>query len=103
MGATIYAERIDNILTSLFNARYSILQANRSSLDRYLECVWLQATELTQALCRVNLPKSIAARFQPFLEEEEERLRGNLQGVEYMIDDPDTLSLVTGGGKIEKV
>ena len=42
-------------------------------------------------------------RFRSYVETEEERLRDGLETVKYAIDGMDTLSLITGQGRIEKV
>jgi hypothetical protein len=42
-------------------------------------------------------------RFKSYLEAEEARLSTNLKAVDYVIDGTDTLTLITGVGRIEKV
>lgn len=45
----------------------------------------------------------IQAKFQSYIDEEEARLAANLDAVDYDIDAADTLVLVTGPDRIEKV
>jgi hypothetical protein len=42
-------------------------------------------------------------RFKSYLEAEETRLSTSLKAVNYNIDGTDTLTLITGAGRIEKV
>jgi hypothetical protein len=42
-------------------------------------------------------------RFKSYLEAEEARLGNNLRAVDYVIDGIDTLPLIAGVGRIEKV
>jgi hypothetical protein len=47
--------------------------------------------------------ESLQSKFQNFVDAEEARLAANLDAVDYDIDAADTLVLVTGQGRIEKV
>lgn len=46
---------------------------------------------------------ALQEKFRSFVEDEEARLERNLDAVDYDIDAADTLVLVTGEGRIEKV
>jgi hypothetical protein len=51
--------------------------------------------------CFVN--EGLQEKFNSYVEAEEARLRGNLEAVDYDLDAANTLSLVTGDGRIERV
>jgi hypothetical protein len=47
--------------------------------------------------------EALQEKFSSYVEAEEERLRGNLEAVDYDLDAANTLTLVTGQGRIERV
>ncbi|KAK7062151.1 hypothetical protein R3P38DRAFT_2495366 [Favolaschia claudopus] len=99
---TQYAGKIRELLAKMFSLRFHVLQANQVSVDKYLDTIYEGVTTLHSALnpCYVNL--SLQERFKSYVEAEEARLRGNLEAVSFDIDATNTLSLVTGPGRIER-
>lgn len=79
-----------------------ILGMNRLAVDSYLTETWGPSLTLTGGVEWHGDPQ-LLARFQVYLDHEEERLRSNLEHVKYHIDASDTLSLVLGPRKLEKV
>ena len=76
---------------------------NRHAVNGYLLQIYEPVTTLQ---CSVNACPSndaLRARFKIYVDSEEERLTANLQAVNYDIDEMDTLALVTGPGRIDKV
>jgi hypothetical protein len=80
-----------------------VLPPNREAFDRYFEYTWASVHTLTAAVPSQNSGPDDSKRFQSYLEAEEDRLGNNLRAVDYVIDGIDTLSLVAGVGRIEKV
>jgi hypothetical protein len=84
-----------------------VLPPNREAVDRYFACVWEYVHTLTAAVHSQNSPQNSGPdhpnKFNSYLEAEEARLGNNLRAVDYVIDGVDTLPLIAGVGRIEKV
>ncbi|KAM5543353.1 hypothetical protein V8D89_003227 [Ganoderma adspersum] len=103
MTATKYRDMIIDIFAKMFAIRSRIHPANRNVVDKYLQTVWQKITTLTASFVNANQPDSLYERFKSYVEAEEQRLRQGLETVGYDIEAMDTLLLVTGPGRIEKV
>ena len=91
------------MLAHLFASRADLLPENRYWADYYLRNVWPVAFELVRAFRPANIAEHIEAKFQPFADLEEERMRRNLADISFDIDALDTVYVVAGPGRIEKV
>ena len=83
--------------------REEVLPPNRALIDYYFTYVWKQVHKLTAGWPSPLYLSFDPQKFQSYLEAEETRLSTNLKAVNYIIDGTDTLSLITGEGRIEKV
>jgi len=83
--------------------RTSVLPPNRAAFDDYFETVWITVRTLTDAVCSLSAGLDNPEKFKSYLDAEDRRLENNLRAVDYVIDGNDTLTLITGGGRIEKV
>ena len=85
--------------------RSEVLPPNRRSVDDYFRFVWETVHTLTAAATSLEPEPGPSGgdKFKPHLEAEEARLSANLKAVDYTIDGTDTLILITGVGRIEKV
>ena len=100
-----YANKIEELLAKMEGIHAEVLPPNRRSCDDYFRHVWEYVHTLTVAATRLqpdSAPNS-EDKFKPYLEAEEARLSTNLKAVDYTIDGTDTLTLITGIGRIEKV
>jgi hypothetical protein len=84
-----------------------VLPPNREAVGRYFANVWeivhiLTAAVISQYSEQYSEPDD-SKRFKSYLEAEEARLGNNLQAVDYIIDGVDTVPLIAGVGRIEKV
>jgi hypothetical protein len=102
-----YAGKIEELFAKMEGVRNVVLPPNRETIDRYLVNVFNVVHTLTAAvLSQSSSPSSGSAeleRFKLYLEAEETRLGNNLRAVDYIIDGTDTLPLIVGVGRIEKV
>jgi hypothetical protein len=99
-----YARKIEDLFAKMEGLRNMVLPPNREAFDRYFGCAWvtvhvLTAAVLSQQYSEPEDPK----RFKLHLKAEEVRLGNNLRAVDYVIDGVDTLPLIAGVGRIEKV
>jgi hypothetical protein len=101
-----YARKIEDLFAKMEGVRTTVLPPNVQGADRYFGFAWLIVHSLTSPVLTLELPDSVQAdlgNFKHHIEAEEKRLEKNLRAVNYVIDGSDTLALITGGGRIEKV
>ena len=100
-----HANKIEELVAKMEGVRAEVLPPNRQSVDDYFTFSWKTLHTLTAAVTQLQ-PKpgpSTWDKFKSYLEAEEARLSTNLTAVDYVIDGTDTLTLITGTGRIEKV
>lgn len=102
-----YARRIEELFAKMEGVRNVVLPPNRQVVDGYFGYVWRAVHTLTAAVLSESSSQSSGSddlkKFKPHLEAEEARLRNNLRAVDYIIDGIDTIPLIAGVGRIEKV
>ena len=98
-----YAAKIDSLLANMSALKTHVLPDNRNTTERYLGTVWPLVTMLTAAFRRIEVDKQLLHRFEDYTQDEEKRLSENLRTVKFYIDTQDTLDLIRGQGRIEKV
>ena len=103
MSMSDYAVKIDVVLAKMFALKAHLLPANRNAIEQYLFTVWTIVTMLTAAFRRVEIDEQLLHRFEDYTKSEEQRLAENLKTAKYDIDARDTLDLICGPGRIEKV
>jgi hypothetical protein len=87
----------------MFAVLPTVRPENRNAVNDYLLSVYESVTTLTDSVNYCPRSDALRARFRSYIDSEEERLRKNLDEVDYDIDARDTLALVTGPGRIERV
>ncbi|KAF8273627.1 hypothetical protein EI94DRAFT_1563512, partial [Lactarius quietus] len=99
-----YANKIEELLAKMEGVRAEVLPPNRRSVDDYFRYVWDSVHTLTAAVTPLQPDSgpSSGDKFKSYLEAEEARLSANLKAVDYTLDGTDTLTLITGEGRIEK-
>lgn len=98
-----YADKIHIILAKMFAILPTIKPENRNAVNDYLQTVYHQVVTLKDGLYECPSNDALRMKFKSYVDSEEERLRLNLKTVDFDIDALDTLALVTGPGRIEKV
>jgi hypothetical protein len=102
-----YSRKKEHLFAKMEGVRSMVLPPNREAVDRYFAYVWGGVHTLTSAVLSQyssqNSGPDDPKRFQSYLEAEEARLGNHLQAVDYVIDGIDTLPLIAGVGRIEKV
>ncbi|KAI9464119.1 hypothetical protein BJY52DRAFT_887705 [Lactarius psammicola] len=99
-----YANKIEELVAKMEGVRAEVLPPNREFIDDYFIFGWETIHTLTAAVTPLQpeLGPSISDKFKSYLEAEEARLSANLKAVDYIVDGTDTLTLITGAGRIEK-
>lgn len=103
MTATYYRNKVVDLLGKMFAIQSLIHPANAQAVEKYLATVYRSVCTLTSSFVCANESDALKAHFQSYVDDEEKRLREGLETVRYDIDAIDTLTLVTGPGRIEKV
>ena len=98
-----YAQKIEDLFAKMEGIRAEVLPPNRELVDQYFTDVWKRVHRLTDAAPSPLYLSFDPEKFKSYLEVEEARLSTNLKAVNNFIDGTDTLSLITGVGRIEKV
>ncbi len=102
-----YARKIEELFAKMEGVRSVVLPPNRQVIDGYFGYVWRAVHTLTAAVLSQSSPPSSGSddvkKFELYLEAEESRLENNLRAVDYIIDSIDTIPLIAGVGRIEKV
>lgn len=104
-----YFIRIQLLLARIATMSNETLRTNRPFVDHY-NASWEAGYTVDQILAGVHksikdmdLNSQLFERFKPYIEDEESRMKKKLVALMYHIDAPNTLSLVTGSGRLEKV
>lgn len=111
MAAQWYFRRIRAVISDIALSMYASLPANRKALSRFVKSEEVMFVEnLLSGLRDVSEWDSTAfdtdasfAKFKDYILECEERMERNLRSVAYNIDDENTLAIVAGLRRIEKV
>ena len=100
-----YRDKVDVIIGKMFSLRRTIRMVDQEVLTIYLTGVHTEAETLTHAFDPdpVTVPPELVRLFRERDEAVETGLRQGLETVRYIIDAPDTLSLILGSGRIEDV
>jgi hypothetical protein len=100
-----YANKIQELFAKMDGIRTEVHPLNRQATIRYFASVWIFVHELVTAVLSSRSVEGASdlEKFKSHVEAEEARLAKNLRKVDYIIDGTDTLTLITGVGRIEKV
>jgi hypothetical protein len=98
-----YANRIEGLFRKMDDIYREALPPNRGSIYAYINYVWHSVHALIAPVFQLQYEQNDPGKFISYLAEEEARLGNSLKRVHFIIDGPDTLTLVTGPGRIEKV
>ena len=103
-----YYTRIRTILARMDAASQRAHPCNRALVDRFAGCVPLREVDAVLAGVRTTQTEEtwdaeLFARFAPYVAHEERRTKRMLESLLYYLDAPDTVAMVLGSGRAEKV
>jgi hypothetical protein len=98
-----YALKIEDLFAKMEGVRAEVLPLNLQAIIKYFTFVWEPVQTLIAAVLSLQQSHDDPDKFKPYIEAEEARLENNLRAVDYIIDGTDTLPLITGVGRVEKV
>lgn len=102
----MYANKIQQVLTRIAKLLPDVLPRNRNAIDGYFASIWWVYAILVAFSKHTYITpndEAIRDRFQEYVDIEDARIRANLQKIRYHIDASDTLTLVIGSGRLERV
>jgi hypothetical protein len=100
-----YAIKIFGLIAEIHKASESALPGNRNFIEGYISVTptWQLIQYLFRGMSIRDLDQSCRDKFKDYVQSEEDRIRANLESVGYDIDATNTLALVTGSGRMERV
>jgi hypothetical protein len=102
-----YAGKIKGILVEMFYGEH-VLDANRTIVDLYLDNpvfqqIGLLFSSIQPPTSEMDMKSSLHQKFLSHVQAEEARMAEVLESISYEIDALNTLTLITDGGRIERV
>lgn len=97
----MYLDEVQRLISEFHQSLPCVLAINRPPIDWYLNFITPCWTMLA-GMNRYN-DSYMCERFYAYIEHEEARLKANLEKFNYRIDALDTLKLVIGSSRIERV
>ncbi len=111
MALIHYHMHIRTLLQQMHTAAEQTLPPNRVFIDSFLAAV--PFTQLDSLLSGFQEQMAYGyhgiwnwsdwSMFLPYVQDEEKRLKAQLEAFQYSIDAPDSLLLITGSGRLERV
>jgi hypothetical protein len=98
-----YAHKMEDLFAKMEGVRSEVLPLNLQAIIKYFTFVWEPVHTLIAAVLLLQPSQDDPDKFNSYIEAEEARLGNNLRAVDYIIDGTDTLTLITGVGRVEKV
>lgn len=108
MSLRYYYDRILALLSKMAVVSEKVLDSNRALVDRFMGCAPLRVIEAVLAGIRSShendcLDEELFARFKRHVDSEEAKMEKTLQILKYCLDAPNTVAMVLGSGRPEKV
>ncbi|PCH42594.1 hypothetical protein WOLCODRAFT_102390 [Wolfiporia cocos MD-104 SS10] len=101
-AATQYLRKIHKLLEHMYNIIPTVHETNRQNVHDYYAVIWFVVTQITSSLVPAEVPDTVKAKFEDYVDAQEQRIRRNFKDIHYHIDDHSTLALTTGPGRIEQ-
>jgi len=98
-----YKRKISTLVGKMFSLLPRVRAENKAEITSYLLEMNEYIMTIVDAVNDAADDPMLRSRFQNYVESEEERLRSNLEAIKYDIDATETVPLITGPGRIEKV
>jgi hypothetical protein len=103
MTCTAYCAKIEEMFDAMIHLSDEVLPENRQALYTYVNTVWSQVTPFVRSFKGEGGTEELRSKFESYVAAEESRLRRNFEDINYRIDGPDTVQLVSGEGRLETV
>ena len=103
MTCTSYCKKIEEIFDAMTRLLDEVLPENRTVVNEYVYYAWIEVGIFTRSIELEDGTDNLRAKFQSYVDAEEERLRKNLEDIKYDVSDYNSVYLVSRPGRIETV
>ena len=103
MTCTNYCEKIEEIFDAMIRLSDEVLPENRKEVNEYISYVWHEVTTFVRSIKWEKGREDLRIKFQSYVAAEEARLQKNLEDFKYDIDSFESVSIISGPGRIETV
>ena len=103
MTCTSYRKKISGIFDAMIRLSDEVLPENRKEVNSYIGGAWMEGAPFTRLIKWVENTEELWAKFQSYIDAEEERLRKNFEDFKYDIDSYESVHLISGHRRIETV
>jgi hypothetical protein len=103
MTCTTYCAKIEEIFDAMIRLSGEVMPENRQAVYRYIDSVWRRVIQFVRSFKDEGGTEELRSKFESYVAAEESRLRRNFEDINYRIDSPDTVQLVSGEGRLETV
>lgn len=103
-----YHDRIQHVLRRIADLSTNMLPTNRALYDKVQGSAGLFFVEVILAAAykaeeHIDWDPQLFDKFKSYVTREEQRMKETLETIKYRIDAPNTLTLLLGSGRLEKV
>jgi len=103
MTCTSYCQKIEEIFDAMIRLSDEVLPENRKEVNEYICYVWEEVNTFTRSIKLEKGTEELRTKFRSHVDAEEARLQRNFEDIKYDIDSYDSVSLISGHGRIETV
>jgi len=103
MTCTRYCEQIEEIFDTMIRLSDEVLPENRKEVNEYIGMAWEEVIIFARSIKWEKGSEELAGGFQSHVATEEARLQKNFEDFKYDLDSYDSVSLISGHGRIEAV
>lgn len=103
MTCTSYCEQIEEIFDAMMRLSGDVLPENRKGVNEYIADVWDEVIIFARSIKWERGTEELTEKFRSHVAAEEARLQKNFEDIKYDIDSYDSVSLISGHGRVETV
>ena len=103
MSLQRYKTGLQEVIGKMFAILPFIKRENRAPVNMYLDVTYQWTASIYESIQPCQISHALETKFETYVDAEEKRIRSYLESIDYDIDAQDTVSLITGHGRIERV
>ena len=100
---TRYQKLLQLIIAKMHHILSLVLPINKSQADIYFHRLWSYIARLLVPISDLEIHNGLWDKFDEYVKLEEDRIASNLGRINYCIDGPSTVSIISGDGRMETV
>lgn len=103
MTCTAYCVKIEEIFDAMIRLSYKVLPENQPVINNYVDGAWKLVTKFIQSIGREEGTEELRSKFESYVAAEESRLEQSFKDINYLIDSPNVVQVISGKGRLETV